>query len=234
VGPDTIIVRFQIPECEVPCGLGRKALVALLVLLVFGSLSTANAHYKDAKLEIYKGITIAIIDGMYNMTLREMDLNGTKVMVDEWNDATLIEIPRKYGNLTVYSAYKYDQDFLYVADDLISVRSANYHGSAGIAFDPKHDGGTQQAKPDDFIVLPFWDPSGRGFFVGMRYGGSDGKYYPNYPYYPAPRSLAAEYSMSTSPYSTIPRIWPRICTLWPASFPTTMLTLFSVRQQTQT
>jgi hypothetical protein len=191
------------------CSLDRTAaLVLLLVFIIVGSsFSTANAHYKDARLDVYKATTVPVIDGIYNMTLNKAQIGGQEKVVDEWNDAAWIEIPRKYGNLTAYSDYKYDQAFLYVADDLVSVTSPNYEGSAGIAFDPKHDGGTEQAKPDDFIVLAFWDPGLRGFFVGMRYGGSDGKYHPNYPYSPAPRGLAAKYSMSTSPYSTIPHVF---------------------------
>jgi hypothetical protein len=172
-----------------------------------GSGVVKPAHFKDAKIEIYKAITVPNIDGKYDMTLKEVEVNGKKVMTDEWSDATWVEIPKNLGSMTAYSGYKYDEKFLYMAHDLISVTESSFNkrGSAGTCFDPLHDGGFVKARPDDFIVLPIWGgDGGEGFHMYLRHGQTNG----NYGHFqPAPKNLIANSNISTSPFSSTPHLF---------------------------
>lgn len=166
----------------------------LLLAVLIGAcwLPTATAHFKDAKIEIYQAITIPIIDGTYNMTLNSVQIGGQERFVDEWNDAAWVQIPKRVGptNVTAYSGYKYDSEFLYIALD---APSATIFGqvSFATAFDPMHDGGTQQAKPDDFVVGSDWWPgSAYPFEMWMRYGSTDGSFGEKTP---IPKELVAEF-----------------------------------------
>jgi len=179
-----------------------RAVLVPFILLVFllsaTSVAPATAHYKDAKLDIYIAITLPVIDGVYNMTLNKAHIAAQEKVVDEWNDAAWIEIPKRVGNLTAYSGYKYDEKFLYMAHDFISVTESSFNkrGSAGTAFDPLHDDGAVAARPDDFIILPYWDET---FQVYVRYGQKNGKYGQ---FKPAPKGLIANSNMTTSPFSS--------------------------------
>lgn len=173
------------------------ALCFFSVVLLIGTcpVPTATAHFDNAKIEIYKAVTIPIIDGTYNMTLNRVQVGGQERLVDEWNDATWIQIPSSSGKVTAYSGYKYDNEFLYIAHDIPSVTVMNNRGSAGTCFDPMHDGGTQQAKPDDFVVLPYWKDT-QTFEVWIRYGSSNGKYGP---FQTVPTGLTAKSKMTPTP-----------------------------------
>jgi hypothetical protein len=96
-----------------------RTVLARLILLAFvlsaSSVAPATAHYRDAKLEIPEAITIPVINGTYNMTLNEITIDGKSMAVDEWNDATWIEVPKVRGDITAYSGYKHDDKFLYMA-----------------------------------------------------------------------------------------------------------------------
>jgi hypothetical protein len=190
--------------------LRRTVEVVLLVLLaVVVSLSAVSAHYKDAKLEIPKAITIPVIDGTYNMTLNRVQIAGQERLVDEWNDAAWIEVPRNTGNMTAYSGYKYDGEFLYMAHDLVSVTESSFNkrSSAGTAFDPLHNGGAVAARPDDFIVLPIWGgEGGEEFHMYLRYGQSDGNYGYSQPI-PEGTGFIANSAMTTSPFSSTPHLF---------------------------
>lgn len=197
------------------CSLGRTALVALLVLLVFGSLSTASAHYKDAKLEIYKAITTPVIDGTYNMTLKQVALDGRNVTIDEWNDAAWIEIPAISGNVTVYSGFKYDGSFMYIVYDV------HYAGTGGAYadFDPRHDGATNETKWDNFRVM-FLAWKEEGFRVAAAFPQRSSKYWYGCcdqcsPCKPRPRGLLGNASITPSPLSSAPhRIYEMRVPLW--------------------
>ena len=188
----------------------------LLVFLVVGCmLSTANAAYKDAKIEIYKAITIPVIDGKYDMTLKQVHADGKNVTVDEWNDATWMEIPAISGNVTVYSGYKYDSTFMYVVYDV------HYAGTGGAYadFDPRHDGATNETKWDNFRV--FFDPlDEEGFRVGAAFPQRSSIYWyaccdKCSPCKPRPQGLLANTSISPSPLSSAPhRIYEMRIPLW--------------------
>jgi hypothetical protein len=136
------------------------------------SVAPATAQYKDAAIEIYKAVTIPVIDGSYNMTLKDVTIDGKSVAVDEWSDAAWIEIPERYGNITVYSGYKHDDQFLYMAHVVMVTHLSSGPGDilshATTAFNPNHEVETKETKWDGFFKLDLQHTQ-KGFFFDLRF-----------------------------------------------------------------
>jgi hypothetical protein len=134
----------------------------------------ASAHYGDARIEIFKAITTPIIDGRYNTTLQKADNDGVGKLVDEWNDASWIEVPMSTGDsLSAYSAYKYvtndKERALYVASDFVTAISLVGNIGAVTLFDPRHDGGVLSNVDDDFKIRYQLSEGTGSFQVGYSY-----------------------------------------------------------------
>jgi hypothetical protein len=176
--------------------------VLLLVFIIVGSsFSTAHAHY-DAKIEIYKAITIPVIDGTYNMTMNDVTIDGKKVRVDEWNDAAWVQVRAMSGNVTAYSGYKFDGQFLYIVYDVHDTRI----GGVLTEFDPRHDGVTSATKWDNFMVsLDLWMKMGADVAFPQRssqywFGCCD----KCSPCRPGPEGLIGNASIGPSPLLSAP------------------------------
>jgi hypothetical protein len=132
----------------------------------------APAQYRDAKLEIPKAITIPVIDGTYNMTLSDVTIDGKSVAVDEWSDAAWIEIPNRVRNITAYSGYKHDDQFLYMAHIVLMTHLGSGPGDvlsdAVTAFNPNHEVETKETKWDGFFKVDLQHTQ-KGFYFGLRF-----------------------------------------------------------------
>jgi hypothetical protein len=139
------------------------AAAALGGLYVLSKIPSVEASNDNASIEIYKAMTDAngnpnipdVADGKYDMTPKfEVEIDGKKYGIDEWNDATWIEVPKLTGNITAYSGYKHDDKFLYMAHAVLVTHLGSGPGNelsgATTEFDPKHDGKTKETKQDNF------------------------------------------------------------------------------------
>jgi hypothetical protein len=181
----------------------------------------ASASYPGAKIEIYKAVegNSPTIDGVYNMTQKQVAVTdpvtgqSKNVMIDEWNDATWIQVPNEVsvaGKITAYAGYKYvltdAEKSIYFAVDVPSITTNPSLDSKGLycestSFDPLHVGGTQQAYPDDFVVGACYVNG--NFETVVRYGQSSGKYQT----VPTPATVVTASKMCPTPFSPTPHLF---------------------------
>lgn len=186
--------------------------------LVAGSTLAAGAYFASQipkveavtlqrpEIDVYRATSTPLIDGQYDMTLTEANIGGEEKFVDEWNDATWIEVPKRTGNMKTYSGYKFDDHFLYAAYviPLFSYSDIDSHEpSVDTCFDPKNNPGSAQANTDDFVIGATWVKEKKGPSPWIRYGQSDGKYGAKQPM----PDVVVSSALSSSPFSSDPSLF---------------------------
>jgi hypothetical protein len=140
-------------------------------LYSLSKIPRVEAHYDDVRIEIYEAVTIPTITGAWDSNFQTI---GENTQANKWNDAYWTSIPIMYGNVTAYSGYKHDGQFIYMAHDVLSIKNLPSDNSGAFTmFDPENDGGTQFTNLGDFEVYPIWYQG--KFWVSIRYGQSNGQ-----------------------------------------------------------